>query len=227
MAAWFVTATGTDVGKTFVTRGLIGHLRQRGQRIAAIKPVVSGFSDDTAATSDPGLLLQALGQPVNDDTLNRIAPWRFKAPLSPDMAAAREHRKVPFAALVAHTQAAIHDAVDGLLFIEGVGGIMVPLDERYTVLNWMSTVKLPVILVAGSYLGTISHTLSALDVLHRRSLLVGAVVISETAGSPVPLAETVSAIARFANPVKVLGISRTAGPDPDPAAFGELAAALL
>ena len=56
VTAIFITATGTDVGKTFVTASLIGHFRQMGRIVEAIKPVVSGFDPAQAATSDPGLL---------------------------------------------------------------------------------------------------------------------------------------------------------------------------
>jgi dethiobiotin synthetase len=97
-----------------------------------------------------------------------------------------------------------------VLLIEGVGGIMVPLDERDTVLDWMVALRLPLILVAGSYLGTISHTLSAVDVLQRRNLTIAAVVISESIGSPIPLNETVAIITRFVPGIPVLGLPRLA-----------------
>ena len=64
MTAIFITATGTDVGKTFVAASLIRHLRQMGRLVDAIKPVVSGFDPAQAAASDPGVLLHALGLPV-------------------------------------------------------------------------------------------------------------------------------------------------------------------
>ena len=60
---------------------------------------------------------------------------------------------------------------------------MVPLDDRHTVLDWMVELDLPLILAAGSYVGTLSHTLSALDVLDRNDLKVAAVVVNETPGS--------------------------------------------
>ena len=64
VSAIFITATGTDVGKTFVAASLIRHLRQIGHSVDAIKPIVSGFDPAQAATSDPGVLLDALGLPV-------------------------------------------------------------------------------------------------------------------------------------------------------------------
>ena len=69
---------------------------------------------------------------------------------------------------------------------------MVPLDDRHTVLDWMIALDLPLILVAGSYVGTLSHTLTALDVLDRAGLEVAAVVVNETPGSAATLEETAS-----------------------------------
>ena len=105
MAAYFVTSTGTDIGKTFVTAGLIRQLRIGGAAVDALKPVVSGYDSSVVETSDPAVLLGALGRPVTADEVERIAPWRFRAPLSPDLAAAREGRTIDFDALIAFSRA--------------------------------------------------------------------------------------------------------------------------
>ncbi|HTE76742.1 MAG TPA: dethiobiotin synthase [Xanthobacteraceae bacterium] len=205
MTAIFITGTGTDVGKTFVGASLIRHLRQMGRSVDAIKPVVSGFDPDQPAASDPGILLQALGFPVTLQNIERISPWRFRAAISPDLAARREGRRIDVDDVVAFCKSAIQDRRE-ILLVEGVGGIMVPLDEQRTILDVMMALQLPLILVVGSYLGTISHTLTALDALFRRDMAVLAIIVSETPGSPVPLDETVAAIARFAEPV--IGLPR-------------------
>src|SRR5437588_345204 len=106
MSACFVTATGTDIGKTFVARGLIRALRRQDRAVAALKPVLSGFEPAEAAGSDSGLLLSALGRPVTPEEIARISPWRFAAPLAPDMAA------------VAETHAAIARFAVGLEIVE-------------------------------------------------------------------------------------------------------------
>jgi dethiobiotin synthetase len=209
VSAIFITATGTDVGKTYVAASLIRHLRGMGRLVDAIKPVVSGYDPAAAEASDPGVLLHALGLPVTEQEVDRIAPWRFGAPLSPDLAAAREGRAIDVDTVVKFCNTAIEQRRD-ILLIEGVGGIMVPLDGERTILDVMMALQLPLILVAGSYLGTISHTLTALDALFRRELRVLAVVVSETSGSPVPLDDTVAAIARFVEPV--IGLPRPAQP---------------
>lgn len=221
MAALFVTATGTDIGKTFVTTGIIRALRRRGRAVEALKPVMSGFAMGDAEASDAGILLAALGRSVTAAEIERISPWRFAAPLSPDMAARREGTTIDFEALVDFSRNAVASAEDALL-IEGVGGIMVPLDACHMVVDWIAAVGLPALLVAGSYLGTISHTLTALDALVRRGVEVAAIVVSESAASPVGLDETVDTIARFARPVEVLGLPRVFPHDPDSPVFERL-----
>jgi dethiobiotin synthetase len=221
MSAIFVTATGTDVGKTFITAGLIRHLRAAGRPVDAIKPVVSGFDPAAWQDTDPAALLAALGRPISLDEIERISPWRFKAQLSPDVAARREGRTIDFKELTEFCRRAMA-ARKGVLLIEGVGGIMVPLDQHRTVLDLMSMLRIPVILVAGSYVGTISHTLTALEVLARRNIDIAAVVISESAGSAASLDETVATIARFADAIDVVGIARMPVGTGD-AAFSRLA----
>ena len=203
MSAIFITATGTDVGKTYVAASLIRHLRQLGHSVDAIKPIVSGFDPAQAATSDPGILLEALGLPATPEEIERTSPWRFRDPVSPDLAASREGRRIDVDQVVAFCQDAIAQSRDVLL-IEGVGGIMVPLDGERTILDVMMALRLPLILVTGSYLGTISHTLTALDALYQRNLKILATIVSETPGSSVPLDDTVAAIGRFAAPVIAL-----------------------
>ncbi|HKS87504.1 MAG TPA: dethiobiotin synthase [Pseudolabrys sp.] len=207
MAAYFVTSTGTDVGKTFVTAALVRYLRESNQPVAALKPVVSGYDSSVAETSDPAVLLKALGRSVTAAEIDKIAPWRFRAPLSPDLAAAREGRTIDFPKLIEFSRSAIETAT-GPLFIEGVGGIMVPLDARRTVLDWMSELNLPLILVVGGYLGTISHTLTALNVLTQRKLATAVIVVNEGDRDTVELEDTVGSISRFAGSAGVIGLPR-------------------
>lgn len=220
MSAYFVTATGTDIGKTFVTAGLIRHLRAHNKKASALKPIVSGFDLATAALSDPGVLLEAMDEPIVPETLDRISPWRFAAPLSPDMAAAREGKSIDFDAMIKLCRDVVA-ASDGTLFIEGVGGVMVPLDARFTVLDWMVTLDLPVVLVTGSYLGTISHTLTALDVLVRRNLKLAGLVVNESP-TDIPLKDTIAAIKRFAPNVPLAALTRHKRPTDGAAEFASL-----
>ena len=208
MTAIFITATGTDVGKTQVVASLVRQFRQMGRSVEAIKPIVSGYDPAQAAASDTGILISAMALPFSPESIDRISPWRFRAALSPDLAARQEERAIDVDAVVAFCQNAISQRSD-ILLIEGVGGIMVPLDGHRTVLDVMMALQLPLILVTGSYRGAISHTLTALDSLFRRDMNVLATIVSETAGSPLLLDDVVSSIARFTAPVIGVPRSRT------------------
>ena len=222
MSAVFITATGTDVGKTFVAASLIRHLRDMGHAVEALKPVVSGYDPAQIASSDPGILLHALGRPVTAKDVDRISPWRFRAALSPDLAASREGRPIDVDAVIGFCQRAVEER-RGTLLIEGVGGIMVPLNDRRTILDVMMALRLPLILVTGSYLGAISHTLTAVDSLFQRDMNLLAIIVSETPGSTVPLNDVVATLARFVEPV--IGLPRSRRPAGDPGAnpgFGRI-----
>jgi dethiobiotin synthetase len=222
MTALFVTATGTDIGKTFVTAGLIRHIRAAGRAVGAIKPVVSGFDPDDWQGSDPAVLLAALGRPLTLEEVEGVSPWRFKAPLSPHTAAQREGRAIAFQEVVAFCRRAMA-ARRGVLLVEGIGGVMVPLDDRHSVLDLMSMLRIPIILVAGSYVGTLSHTLTALEVVARRNIDIAAVVVSESDGSAASLEDTVATIQVFAETIDVVGLPRLPPGACEHAAFARLA----
>ena len=215
MPAIFVTATGTEVGKTYVTAGLIRHYRARGRSVAALKPVASGFDPAHVRESDPGILLTALGAPADPDAVACIAPWRFAAPLSPDLAASRESRAIDFDALTGFCRAAIASAEDVLL-IEGIGGIMVPLGQHHTVLDWMTALDIPLLVVGGSYLGAISHMLSTVEVLTGRRLNIRAIVLSESAEGAVSLSDTAASVARFVPPIPIITLPRRDATENEP-----------
>jgi dethiobiotin synthetase len=206
VSAVFITGTGTDVGKTFVATSLIRYFRARGQPVNAIKPLVSGFDPAEPSGSDPAVLIEALGREVKSEELSRVSPWRFRAPLSPDMAARIENRAIDFQAVIDFCRAAIAGS-DGAVLIEGIGGIMVPLDARHTVLDLMIALNEPLILVAGSYLGTLSHVLSAQDVILRHALELRAIVVSESDGAAPPLDATLATLANFTH-APMLGLRR-------------------
>jgi len=204
MTRLFVTASGTELGKTFVTTALVRAARASGRSVRALKPVVSGIDDTNPAGSDPAEILAALGQPVEPAGLDRISPWRFAAPLSPDRAAAREGKVIPLDAVIAQCRTALAGPEDVVL-IEGVGGVMVPLDAGRTVLDWIRALEMPVLLVVGSHLGAISHALTAAAVLGHAGVPIRALVVSQSPVSPMPLAETASILAAHqAAPVIIL-----------------------
>ena len=208
MTRLFVSGSGTGVGKTLVTCILVRQLRAAGRDVRALKPVISGFDPSAVADSDTGLLLTAMDEPLDKAAIGSISPWRFSEPLSPDMAAARDGRRLDVGEIAGFCRYAGPAEGDAVVITEGVGGVMAPLSEEETVIDWMTALNWPVVLVAGSYLGTLSHTLTAVEAVKYRGLELSGIVISESADSPVPLVETIGTIARFVTETPLIGLPR-------------------
>jgi dethiobiotin synthase len=127
--AVFVCGAHTDVGKTHVACALLEAARARGWRAAALKPVVSGFDPDEPLQSDPGRLIAALGLEMGPATLDAMSPYRFRAALSPPMAARREGARLELAALIACSKLWLERTDVEFALVEGVGGVMSPIAE--------------------------------------------------------------------------------------------------
>lgn len=206
----FITSSGTEIGKTFVTAALIHQLLAAGRTVDAAKPLLSGFEEDDVAHTDTGIILTALGRALSPANIDAVTPWRFKAALSPDMAAEREGRSIDFGELVSFTRNALA-APDDIVLIEGVGGVMAPVGAEHTVLDWMVAAGAPALLVVGGYLGTISHTLTAAKAIGGAGLDLKGIVISARGDLPVPPGETAAAIARFLPKVPVAIVPELGG----------------
>jgi dethiobiotin synthetase len=204
----FITGAGTEIGKTLIACALVHHLRRAKRPVKVLKPIISGFDPDVAEESDTGLLLRAAGIKVTDSAIAEASPWRYADPISPNMAAARTGTPIDMDAVLDHCRAAL--AGDAFTLIEGVGGVMAPLTDEITVLDWMAALGLPAVVVTGSYLGAISHTLTAVSVLIERAVPIRAVVVSESLDQPVPMAETANTIASFMPHLPVMAIPRIA-----------------
>jgi len=175
----------------------------RGLAVGALKPIISGFDETDIAATDTGILIAARGLAMTPQNIAEISPWRFIEPLSPDIAATREGRTIDLDEVLNFCRNALTGPEDVFL-IEGIGGVMVPLDDRHTVLDWIVQLRLPTLLVVGSYLGSLSHSLTAVQALTGRGIDIKAVVVSESVSSPVPLIETADTLTRFLPGLDVL-----------------------
>lgn len=203
---FFITSSGTGIGKSFITAALMRQAKALGQSVMAYKPVISGFNSADITTNDTGLILKSLDLPCTSENIERVSPWRYAAPLAPSMAGRLEGRAVDFHALVAHSQNAFHEPEDVVL-IEGVGGVMVPINDQRLVLDWIEVLGVSVLLVVGTYLGSISHTLTAISILRQRHIPIRAVVINESEGSSVSMDATTDELKLWAD-APLLPVSR-------------------
>ncbi|WP_300380721.1 dethiobiotin synthase [Henriciella sp.] len=179
MTGYFVTAIGTEIGKTYISAQLLEGWRAAGRTVQAIKPVMSGFGEDALDASDAGQLLAACGRDVAPETVSEICLHRFEAPLAPNVAMRKAGVVQDYGAILSFVRGRMEAAGADINLVEGAGGVMSPLTDDRLQIDLMADLGLPVILVAAPYLGAVSHTLSAIDVLRGRGLEIAQLIISQ------------------------------------------------
>lgn len=177
----FVTGTGTDAGKTAVTRGLARAMRRRGRSVVAIKPFETGCDPEAR---DADALASAAGGVVP-------GPWyRARRPVAP-WAATLAGEAPPEWDVIVEALAARASEVDVAL-VEGAGGVLVPVDAEHDVIDLATALGARVLLVAPDSLGVISAVATAMESLARRGL--GAEVVLRSVAQPDPSAASNRAI---------------------------------
>jgi dethiobiotin synthetase len=172
----FVTGTGTGVGKTVLTAALLAAMVAAGESVRAHKPVLTGLDDPPDEwPPDHELLARAAGMAPE-----KVAPLRYGPPVSPHLAAALAGERIDPARIAAAAGAALRaaDAQGATLIVEGVGGLLVPLAEDYTVRDLAVHLGLPLLIAAPPGLGTINHTLLTLHAARAAELEVRAAVLT-------------------------------------------------
>jgi dethiobiotin synthetase len=191
---YVVAGVGTDIGKTHIACALLKLWRSQGKACAALKPVLSGVED--GAPNDAMRLIEALGQTPTPSAIAAMSPWRFKAPLAPPAAAALEGQTLRLDAIVAACESSLAKPCAPRVLIETAGGVMSPLTDKHTMLDLIERLAQPVIFIAGSYLGAISHALTGLTALQVRRCRLEAVIVSESEHSVGNLAELPATLRR-------------------------------
>lgn len=172
---WFVTGTGTGVGKTLFTGLLLTHLRQMGLRALALKPFSSGGRGDAE-------VLQRIQD--SDLTLDEVNPWSFERPLAPLIASKIEGFEVPLDGVKEHIFR-MQKRCDVLL-VEGAGGLLVPLGPGYSARDIIKILGCRAIIVARNRLGVINEVALTVEALERvcpdraRIVLMGGVAGDES-----------------------------------------------
>jgi dethiobiotin synthetase len=169
----FVTGTDTGVGKTIVTAALAIALRQRGLRVGVMKPAESGcpLEQGQLLPQDALFLKEMSGCAA---PLELINPYRLAPALTPALAA--EHEGVVID--LDHIRdcydqlAATHDIV----LVEGAGGLLAPLTDRFSMRDLAVRLELPLLIVARNVLGVINHTALTITVARQTSIVLGVVL---------------------------------------------------
>lgn len=173
----FVTGTDTGCGKTQVTRLILRVLRSRGIHAAGVKPIASGCElTANGLRNQDALLLQAASG--LDLTYEEVNPFAYAPAIAPHIAATQAQRPIDLPQIVAHCRrlAARHHG----LVVEGVGGLLVPLDDHHTLADLILRLELPLVLVVGLRLGCLNHALLTAEVIQQRRLPVAGWIANQS-----------------------------------------------
>ena len=204
----FITSTGTNIGKTYLTSLIIKKAQALNFKVNAIKPIISGFNIENFNTTDTGIISAALGK--DQSSIEEVSPWRFEAPLSPDQAAYKENKEIVFKELIDFCLKTLNPIknINDIVLIEGVGGTMVPINNKYTTLDLMKALDIPVILIIGSYLGSISHTLNAYEVLTQNNININSIVINESEENDIGINQTRKTLLNHIKTISIFSLKR-------------------
>jgi dethiobiotin synthetase len=166
----FITGTDTGVGKTIVAAGLAASLANSGMDIGVMKPIETGFS---LRSSDAVFLKKIAGV---KDSLDSICPYRLKHPLSPFTAAQIENVSIGLERIARAYEVLLqnHQA----LLVEGAGGLLVPITREKMMADLALYLKLPILIISRTGLGTINHTLLSVEVARQRGIEVAGVIFN-------------------------------------------------
>lgn len=178
----FITGTDTGVGKTTVAVGLVHMLKERGLDVGVMKPVATGARQGHSqlrqqggkkVSEDARLLMEAAN---SQDPYELINPVCLSTPAAPSVAAQEEgvsielkHIWEAFKTLKSRHQ---------FLVVEGIGGLLVPINGNILVADIARKMALPLVIVARASLGTINHTLLTIEAARKRRLKVAGVVLN-------------------------------------------------
>lgn len=179
----FVTGTDTEIGKTYVTAGLLREARKAGQRWRGFKPIAAGAERTPAGlrNEDTLALMHVSAEPALDYEL--INPLCYEPAIAPHIAAAQSGQVASWSQVQnAHTAVS---ADCELVLAEGAGGWLVPFDDKTTMADRVCEAGWPVILVVGMRLGCINHALLSAESIQARSPLLGWVANCLPAQQPV------------------------------------------
>jgi dethiobiotin synthetase len=180
---FFITATDTEVGKTFVTAGLAHLLHKKGIDVGVMKPIATGGKRSKDA------LMLAKAAHVKD-SMDLINPISLDLPLSPLIAAQLQKKTIDLKKIhkAYNTLKQRHD----LMLVEGIGGVLVPIKKGFFVTGLIKQFDLPVIIVSRPGLGTVNHTLLTIKHLQDHGIIIAGLIFNQCKPGKPGLAEKTS-----------------------------------
>ncbi len=171
----FVTGSDTGVGKTVIAGAIAAAIKAHGLDVGVMKPVASGAKEiEGKLVSEDAVYLKKIIDSTDDDAL--VNPVRLEPSIAPTMAASKSGVPIDINKICKAYEVLTnkHDFV----VVEGIGGLMVPIDDTLFVADMVCKMDLPLVIVSKDYLGTINHTLLTVEYAKSRNIRIKGIVIN-------------------------------------------------
>ncbi len=162
----FITATNTDIGKTYASTLLLKEYASQGFKVGVFKPIETGVETKPLDGTKLFDLAKELNPSLSSLSIDDIVPYQFPLPAAPYVA--KEATQIDLSLLEAKLQE-IEKYCD-IVLIEGAGGLMVPVEKDLFMVDFISLFKASTLLVCPSRLGSINDTLLSRHLLDSRDI---------------------------------------------------------
>jgi dethiobiotin synthetase len=190
---FFITATDTGIGKTFIAAGLGFAAQSKGFKVGMSKPISCGGIEDAEFYKNKLQL---------KDGIDDINPIKFKQPLSPYAAMKTEKKKIDIAGIIKSINELRKDR--DVVIVEGLGGAMAPIKRDYYVVDMIKELRMPCIVIARAGLGTINHTLMTIDELKKRNVKIAGIIMNGFEGREISQRSNARVIEELSG-IKIIG----------------------
>lgn len=183
MKPLFITATDTDIGKTYVCAGLAHSLKKLDIDVGIMKPFACGVKQKTGFSSNDLTILSKAA--IVNDAEELLNPFFFPIPASPYTAAKNLGVKIDINYLMKCFRKL--DEIHDVMLVEGIGGIMTPILKDYAIIDLIKDLEANTIIVTSSKIGTINHTIMTCDMCKNMKIPVKGLIINnfDSTGYPV------------------------------------------
>jgi len=181
MTTFFITGIDTGIGKTVATGLAARYYHRQGKKVITQKLVQTGrkrFIPDDILEHRRLMEIPTLTEDAElpDKNTSLTCPYSFAYPASPHLAARLENRMIEPEKITLFTEI-LQNRFD-ILFLEGVGGFLVPLTPHLLTADYVAQQHYPVILVTSGRLGSINHTLLTIEAVRQRNLSLACLVFN-------------------------------------------------
>ncbi len=175
MKVYFMTGTDTEIGKTYATCLLCSYLKNKNFKVGALKPIESGIKENPF----PDYIKIAKASGDKEKPI-----YTLSKPLAPLIAAKKDGITIDIEKIINFYLNDINLNQYDYYFIEGAGGLFVPITPELLYIDIIKYFNCEIILVARTNLGTVNHTLLSIEALEKRDLKLKGIILNEVIPTP-------------------------------------------